>query len=150
MAEHTCATCAYGCNWDSTKPHGNDKGECRRYPPERYSMQQPAAAWPIIRGNHWCGEHSALQTGESVARAACSDCGLLYSDERFCDLVLPDNIWREISPDGEGNGLLCPNCIAGRLARGGHKGVSAKFTSGPLAARPTPPPPEQAEPAGPA
>ncbi len=53
--------------------------------------------------------------------AKCYDCGLPY-EEFGVDLVLPDQQWKIISPDGEGNGLLCANCIAKRVEKLG-KGV---------------------------
>lgn len=62
----------------------------------------------------------------------CFDCGLPYSDDAgFQDLIIPDEVWRQISPDGENNGLLCPNCICKRLYDKGIK-CEGKFTSGPL------------------
>ena len=45
-------------------------------------------------------------------RARCEDCGLEYP---FPDYVLPDEIWKRIAPQPDGNGLLCPTCIAKRL-----------------------------------
>jgi len=61
----------------------------------------------------------------------CYDCRRPYSDPGFPDLAIPHVDWRKISPDGEGNGLLCPSCICARLEKSGIRTVDA-FTSGPL------------------
>lgn len=64
---------------------------------------------------------------------ACYDCGRAYGDDcGFPDLWLPDEVWRVISPDGEGNGLLCPSCICRRAALAGVR-CPAVFRSGPFA-----------------
>ena len=43
----------------------------------------------------------------------CQSCGRKYQ----VDLLIPDNLWERIKPHGkpEGGGLLCPECIGGRL-----------------------------------
>ena len=46
--------------------------------------------------------------------AVCRDCGVPYHNFP-CDLVVPDDIWKMISPTGHEGGLLCPNCLCGRL-----------------------------------
>ena len=68
---------------------------------------------------------------DAGVRTECYDCGLNYSDEGFQDLVVPNDIWAEISPSGDEGGLLCPTCLIRALAKAGiqTKGV---FTSGPL------------------
>ena len=63
---------------------------------------------------------------------ACYDCGLAYSDARFADFVLPDDLWARISPSGDEGGLLCANCIVGRMRALGLTG-SGQFRSGPFA-----------------
>ena len=40
----------------------------------------------------------------------CHSCGVLYS-ELGLDLVLPDQQWNHLCPEG---GILCPNCICKR------------------------------------
>lgn len=45
----------------------------------------------------------------------CRDCGVPYS-ELGLDLVLPDQQWKAICPEG---GILCPNCIAKRASEVG-------------------------------
>lgn len=44
--------------------------------------------------------------------AACFDCGIPYPFG--LDLVLPDQQWKHLFPEKDGNGLLCPNCICKR------------------------------------
>lgn len=69
-----------------------------------------------------------------VTEAACMDCGLAYGDDRFPDLVVPNDTWQIIAPD---DGLLCPNCLCGRAAKLGIE-CQATFRSGPFNAQ-TPP-----------
>lgn len=67
------------------------------------------------------------------AGAVCHDCGRLYGNEYgFPDLVVPDTIWKQISPTGDQYGLLCPSCMAGRCAKLGIQGAEARWTSGPF------------------
>ena len=62
----------------------------------------------------------------------CFDCGRKYGDEYgFPDMILPNEPWRVISPDGEGNGVLCPSCICKRLHDAGLEKVPVYFASGP-------------------
>jgi hypothetical protein len=66
-------------------------------------------------------------------RVRCHDCDRPYGDEHgFPDLVIADDAWRTISPDGDGNGLLCPSCICKRLHEAGLSEVPHAFKSGPL------------------
>lgn len=67
--------------------------------------------------------------------SGCLDCGVPYASPRFPDLVIPDEAWRAISPNGDEGGLMCPGCISARLEAAGLSGVPGKFTSGPMAAR---------------
>lgn len=62
--------------------------------------------------------------------AGCFDCGCPYGD--FHDLFIPNDAWRRISPDGEGNGVLCPTCICKRLEAAGLSEVEGAFMSGPV------------------
>ena len=64
--------------------------------------------------------------------ARCAGCGLSYSDDGFADLVIPHGEWNRVSPDGAGNGLLCPTCLVRSAARAGIK-CHASFRSGPFA-----------------
>ncbi len=45
----------------------------------------------------------------------CLDCGIPYS-KLGLDLVLPDEQWLMIHPEGEG-GILCANCIVKRAEK---------------------------------
>jgi len=63
----------------------------------------------------------------------CYDCGRQYGDEYgFPDLVIPNYIWRQISPTKDDGGLLCPSCICARLFKAGIREVEAAFMSGPI------------------
>lgn len=63
--------------------------------------------------------------------AACYDCGYKYGAPGFPDLVVPDDVWRQISPTGDEGGLLCPSCLCARLTISGIT-CAGSFTSGPL------------------
>lgn len=61
---------------------------------------------------------------------SCFDCGREYGDEHgFPDLILPQEVWNAISPDGDESGLLCPCCIIIRLHKAGLR-TQAAFASG--------------------
>jgi len=45
----------------------------------------------------------------------CLDCGLEYR-KMGLDLVLPDQQWIKIAPEGKGT-ILCANCICKRAAK---------------------------------
>lgn len=49
-----------------------------------------------------------------VRGCRCYDCKLYYGKD-YPDMVLPNDLWVEISPTGDEGGLLCPTCIANRL-----------------------------------
>jgi hypothetical protein len=69
-----------------------------------------------------------------VLAPVCFDCGRPYGEEHgFPDLLIPNWAWAQIAPF-EGNGLLCPSCICGRL-HNKHVECEGRFTSGPLSAR---------------
>lgn len=70
--------------------------------------------------------------------ASCFDCHTPYDAARFPDLIIETWAWIRISPTGDEGGLLCPNCISGRLYIEGIKCLSC-FTSGPLAVAEDPP-----------
>jgi hypothetical protein len=73
---------------------------------------------------------------------ACYDCGRHYGDEYgFPDLVLPNDVWAQISPRGDEGGLLCPSCICRRAYALGMSGVPAMWASGPLKSEPYTPGP---------
>ncbi|KKL52633.1 hypothetical protein LCGC14_2283520 [marine sediment metagenome] len=66
-----------------------------------------------------------------MARISCADCGRPYGDPGFPDLVIPNSVWRRISPTGDGGGLLCPSCICSRLEIAGVRCEGA-FMSSPI------------------
>ncbi len=64
----------------------------------------------------------------------CYDCGLKYDSPKWCDVIIPNDIWELINPTyHEGAGLLCFNCIAGRLVELGLENVKIEIKSGPFA-----------------
>lgn len=64
--------------------------------------------------------------------AECFDCKRPYGDEHgFPDLIIPFWAWKQISPTGDGGGLLCPSCICQRLHDAGLRCEGA-FMSGPI------------------
>lgn len=72
------------------------------------------------------------ENGERRLQVACFDCGRRYGDEYgFPDLVVPNDVWKQISPFGDEGGLLCPSCICRRLHDGGIT-TTGEFRSGPL------------------
>ena len=49
-------------------------------------------------------------------RDCCADCGKQYGGEDWVDVLVSNELWAIIGPDGDsGAGILCPNCIARRL-----------------------------------
>jgi len=64
----------------------------------------------------------------------CYGCGRPYGDEYgFPDLVVPNEIWGQISPTHDEGGLLCPSCICKRAYDAGIINATAIFRSGPFA-----------------
>jgi len=64
--------------------------------------------------------------------AECFDCKRPYGDEHgFPDLVIPFWAWKQISPDGDDGGLLCPSCICKRLHEA-QISCEGAFASGPI------------------
>src|SRR3546814_1466042 len=62
----------------------------------------------------------------------CHDCGRPYGNEHgFPDLVIPNDVWRRISPSGNDGGLLCPSCLCARLHQASITCEGA-FMSGPI------------------
>lgn len=66
-----------------------------------------------------------------MAQGDCHDCGIPYGSPRFPDLVVPHDQWAKISPSGDENGLLCPNCMCARAESAGVE-CRAIFRSGPF------------------
>lgn len=66
----------------------------------------------------------------------CHDCGRPYGDQfGFPDLVLPNDVWAQISPTGDEGGMLCPSCIVRRCVAAGVE-CEATWTSGPFVHKP--------------
>lgn len=66
----------------------------------------------------------------------CYGCGLPYSSSHFCDVLIPNRYWNAIAPergtDEEGGaGVLCFNCMSGKLAAQGFTDVPMSVRSGP-------------------
>ena len=59
----------------------------------------------------------------------CMDCPEPYGSRRFPDMLIPNWAWNLIVP--ERGGVLCPNCIIGRLDDAGLEHVPCRFVSGP-------------------
>jgi hypothetical protein len=63
----------------------------------------------------------------------CHDCNRPYGNEHgFPDLIIPYEIWKQITPTSDDGGLLCPSCICKRLHDGGFSRIPAAFMSGPI------------------
>jgi len=63
----------------------------------------------------------------------CHDCLRPYGAEQgFPDLVVPHDVWAQLSPEGGSSGMLCPSCMCKRASQLGIQ-CEAKFTSGPFA-----------------
>jgi len=62
-------------------------------------------------------------------------CGLEYSSRFWADVVIPDDVWKLIIPDGSLSGLLCFNCMNGRLEALGLSNVPYEIASGPFSFR---------------
>ncbi len=65
-------------------------------------------------------------------KAECYDCKLSYSSPQWADVVVTDSIWRKISPTGDDGGLLCFNCMNGRLLALDLDNVPYQIASGPF------------------
>jgi hypothetical protein len=65
----------------------------------------------------------------------CEDCSRPYTDEGFADLVVPNEVFAQISTTGDENGMLCPSCLIARLGRAGIS-TTLVALSGPVHCRP--------------
>lgn len=75
-----------------------------------------------------------MQTGRKSPMpidACCYDCDRPYGDPGFHDLVVPNHVWRRVSPTGDEGGLLCPSCLIARLETSGIECEGA-LMSGPV------------------
>lgn len=66
-------------------------------------------------------EKTAMGGSQVDTLVSCRDCKIPYSGLGL-DLVLPDQQWNKIAPDG---GILCPNCICKRAEKFGGTAVLA-------------------------
>ena len=64
----------------------------------------------------------------------CADCGLRYDDPAWVEAIVPDDVWRVITPEQAtpGSGILCVNCIARRCVDARLEKVPVRLTAGPL------------------
>lgn len=71
---------------------------------------------------------------DKTSPAYCFDCWLLYADDVWVDVTIPDDIWRRISPSHDEDGLLCFTCINDRLVKLGYQQgtVPVRIASGPM------------------
>lgn len=60
----------------------------------------------------------------------CHDCDAPYGQDGWCDVVVPDDIWNAICPEG---GVLCFRCMTKRIAAKGLDNVPVIVASGPYA-----------------
>lgn len=74
---------------------------------------------------------------DRTPKARCVRCDCPYGSHGFHDLIVPDNIWKQISPTGDDGGLLCPTCIIAAMEDLGLKGIPVYFASGPACLEPT-------------
>lgn len=91
-----------------------------------------------------CTAKDSREVAGASSVGHCFDCGLPYTSEKWCDVIIPDEAWREIAnvppfatrkpfePSVDGGGLLCFNCIAGRLEHVGLVNVPVSIRSGPF------------------
>jgi hypothetical protein len=79
-------------------------------------------------------EHLFLRS--YIGNLKCYDCGRLYGEEHgFPDFIVPNSVWRKISPTGTDAGLLCPSCICKRVYDAGISSCPGEFKSGPFVNR---------------
>lgn len=50
-------------------------------------------------------------------KLTCLDCPAPYGEDGWCDVVIPNEFWDEICPDG---GVLCFRCMTKRLEAKGY------------------------------
>lgn len=67
---------------------------------------------------------------------ACADCGLSSTDPGWVTIRVSDIVWQLVHHEGAGPGLLCPTCLARRLAAKGLSGCDFWITEGPFRCTP--------------
>lgn len=65
-------------------------------------------------------EQASALFDERRVQIGCYDCGLAYGSEGWIEAIIPNEVWRAISPTGDEGGILCITCIARRLRRRGY------------------------------
>lgn len=81
----------------------------------------------------WSANETGTRYYAPLPSVGCAGCGRPYGDVHgFPDMLIPDDVWRQISPDGDEGGLLCPSCICERVEALGLTNVPHVFTSGPF------------------
>lgn len=55
-------------------------------------------------------------TGDGVLRCD-GGCGLAYEDPGWVDVLIPTDVWVQISPRGDTGGVMCMTCMARALVR---------------------------------
>lgn len=103
--------------------------------PDDADAVHDAANWLAAKGQ-WSRATALHAIADRIqqrqAWGACADCGLPYSDDGWCDAVVPDEVWNDrIGPHGDGSGLLCFNCMTRRAVRLGMTNVPLSINSGP-------------------
>lgn len=85
--------------------------------------------------NNTDGSSAQHPEGEPVAGGpqsafGCTDCGAPYGEDGWCDVVIPNETWNRIAPEG---GVLCFRCMTKRLQSHGLTEVPVIVASGPYA-----------------
>jgi hypothetical protein len=62
----------------------------------------------------------------------CADCELPYGGPGWIDAVVPNDVWRQISPTHDEGGILCITCMARRCEALGLEDVPVMLASGPF------------------
>lgn len=112
-------------------------GHERRMKPRESPFQKwerSVLALPLDRNRagHTTGIDSYIKPKGEQVMTECYHCSESYGSERFRDLIVPNDIWVQISPTGDEGGLLCPNCICAALEAKGITQCPAAFMSGPI------------------
>lgn len=79
MTDTTCSSCLYGVFSGAGAP----QGLCKRYPPEVVAlpgMQIGSAAFPVVAGGDWCGEHLAASATKETDDPAYDNTLVARSD----------------------------------------------------------------------
>ena len=74
---------------------------------------------------------------DRTPNAKCARCKCPYGSYGFHDMIVSDDIWKQISPSYDDGGLLCPTGILAAMNDLGLKNVPVYFASGPAIISPT-------------